>query len=155
MDGKRILDICKKCGARCCKTGSADLTKKEVDRIRGSMPDLKFVKLRNNHYWIETGNDGICKCLKKDNSCKIYNLRPNFCRCWPVFLKLKKNREEYWLANCALAKELGKKDIEKMKLICEKMPRDLFRNYWGSANLSKKAENELKKELENFKGKTI
>ena len=56
--------VCQRCGA-CCKILNTHRPVKMVDRL--------ILKLFNR-------GDGICRFLRDDNLCSIYEARPNICR---------------------------------------------------------------------------
>lgn len=57
--------------------------------------------------------DGVCKHLREDNLCAIYNQRPIFCNVdayYEKYLSDKINREEFYKMNYAACENLKKFD---------------------------------------------
>ncbi|MBS3156938.1 YkgJ family cysteine cluster protein [Candidatus Woesearchaeota archaeon] len=114
MDNKEMFKICKKCGAKCCKLGGADVTNQEREIILSAGHTDHFVKIDSDHYEMKS-KGSICPYLKEDNSCGIYHVRPIACRCFPIHPEFNNNKKEYLLALCPLGKVLPKELIDRMK----------------------------------------
>lgn len=73
--------------ANCCKTTPAIITKSDISRIAKHLNTSPKQFLRQ--YVIEDVNGDMmlnglpCRFLKEDNSCKIYDVRPEACKRYP------------------------------------------------------------------------
>jgi Fe-S-cluster containining protein len=148
MNEKEILKICKKCGAKCCKLGGADLGYSETRKINKGLKG-KLIKINSNHYWTGSFKNGACIYLKKNNSCKIHNNKPLVCSCWP--LHLSPNSKKIKIAKCPLTEKLSKKDIIKLTTLIKKCSPNYFRNYWKKSKLPKCSINKIKRNFKRFK----
>jgi Fe-S-cluster containining protein len=110
-----VREVCKKCGAACCKMGGTDFTRAEMQRVLNRGFHNYFVKIGRNHYELVC-KKGICPYLKKDNTCAINEIKPLACRSWPLYLKgAAKGKTRYFLLECPLATSLQGRDIRAMK----------------------------------------
>ena len=125
MDQEKLLNICRKCKATCCKLGGTDFTKKEMQRIVNAGHKIKFKKINENHYEFKTNKKAECLYLKND-ACTIYNERPSACRCWPVeYPDFEGKKKRFTLVYCPLTPYLSKEYIQQLKKIANKIPRKL------------------------------
>ena len=107
------LTVCQKCKALCCKLGGTNLTKEEVDKILSSGFENNFVLVKEGVYELKSKTDGSCPYLNLDFSCKIQEVKPLVCTCWPIFPEFENGKIEYVLINCPLVKNMDNKEIEK------------------------------------------
>jgi Fe-S-cluster containining protein len=141
MNSKKLLNTCINCGSICCKIlGGADFTKKEMQRIVKSGAPIKFNKVSDNHYEFQTNGKGQCAYLNEKGACGIYNVRPSGCRCWPVEYPDydKKGKPLFSICDCALVKNLSKKDIEKLKKIARNVTPEISNGCVKNTHLPKK-----------------
>ena len=115
MKKSEYLDICKKCKASCCKLGGTNLTKEEVDRVLVKGFENNFIEIKPGIYELKSNEDGVCPYLQEDFSCKIHDVKPLICTCWPIFPEFDKGKINHILINCPLVKKMPKEDIEKCK----------------------------------------
>lgn len=113
MKKDNFLDVCKKCNALCCKLGGTNLTKEEVDKILNAGFENHFFEIVPGIYELKSHDNGVCPYLDKDNSCKIQDVKPLICTCWPIFPEFENNKVKLVLVNCPLAKHHSKEDLEK------------------------------------------
>jgi Fe-S-cluster containining protein len=129
MSKLKILEICKKCKAHCCKLGDLTVTAKEMDKIlKAGFPD-HFIKVGKGRYDIKSEN-GRCPYLKKDYSCQIYEVRPKFCMIWPVNPEYSENGIGFTVIKCPLFPYLNGSDISKSKKIASEIPLDMIKEIW-------------------------
>lgn len=150
----QILKICQRCKAKCCKIGGPDFTKKEMKLIlKAGFKDC-FRKINKNHYELKS-KKGVCPYLAKDNSCSIHRLRPEMCKCWPVYIKYKGNKKEYFIAQCPLTPYLSKKEIEKMKKQASKINRKILETTFLDTKLPKSDLKLIEGRFNSFKFKRL
>ena len=82
-EGQRPEDICAECGSHCCKLGGVVATRNEVDAILAEGYPNYFIRLSDEVYGVEWGDDGHCPYLDQ-SKCSIYSVRPLGCRMFPV-----------------------------------------------------------------------
>lgn len=92
---------CSQCGACCCggeeyyiAVAEADLPR-ICDHLEIGMAWLKrrYVSpFSRSWYSIRMGNDGRCVFLEKDNSCRIYPVRPVQCQTYPFWPELMESK---------------------------------------------------------------
>ena len=121
------LDICKKCGASCCKGESPVVSEKKKKAILNSGHEDHFVKLENNLYRI--GSGGKCPYLNDDFSCDIQEVKPETCKLWPVVPEYDREREKVFImvANCKLREELSEDEVEKAKQKAKDIPLEIIK----------------------------
>jgi len=124
MKSDNFLEICKKCGALCCKVGGPNFTEKEMKRVLDKGFENHFFKVREGIYELKT-RKGFCPYLNSDNSCKIQEVKPILCICHPVFPSFS-GKKKYTLINCPLAKIMDKKQIKVCKLEADKVSDELI-----------------------------
>ena len=115
MKKSEYLHVCQKCQALCCKLGGTNLTKEEVDRILNKGFENHFIKIKEEIYELKSNNDGTCPYLNKDFSCKIQEVKPMICTCWPIFPEFEDGKINHVQINCPLTKNMKKEEIEKCK----------------------------------------
>jgi Fe-S-cluster containining protein len=115
MKKSEYLDICQKCKASCCKLGGTNLTKEEANRILNKGFENNFIEVRPGIYELKADENGICPYLEEDHSCKIHDVKPLICTCWPVFPEFDNGKIDHVLINCPLAKKMKEEDIEKCR----------------------------------------
>jgi Fe-S-cluster containining protein len=110
-----VRDVCKKCGAACCKMGGTDFTRAEMERVLSRGFHDYFVKIGRNHYELVC-RKGICPYLQKDNTCAINEIKPLACRSWPLYLSgASRGKTRYFMLKCPLATMLKSGEILTMK----------------------------------------
>jgi Fe-S-cluster containining protein len=115
MKKSEYLDICRKCKGLCCKLGGTNLTKKEVDRVLNKGHDNHFIEVKSGIFELKSNDDGVCPYLMEDFSCKIHDVKPLICTCWPIFPEFDKGEINHVLINCPLTKKMKKDEIEKCR----------------------------------------
>jgi Fe-S-cluster containining protein len=117
MKKSEYLNVCQKCKASCCKLGGTNLTKKEVDRILDKGHKNHFIVVKEGVYELKSKKNGVCPYLKEDFSCKIHDVKPLICTCWPIFPEYDEKRKKinHELINCPLTKKMKKEEIFKCK----------------------------------------
>lgn len=117
-----LVDICKRCGAQCCKLGGAIATENEYRAIvETGNPDY-FEKVTDGVYqmkWIEP--EGRCPYLK-DDLCSIYSVRPLGCRMFPV-VHVQGIGPHY--VRCELSYQLTPATIVERALLLASRPEDV------------------------------
>lgn len=142
MKLEEIKEICLKCGAKCCNLEGPIVLKKEKDKIlKGGFEDLFIPK--GNHFEVKN-NNGQC-CFLKNNLCLIQEVKPLMCLMWPVFPIFKGNERKFVVLECPLTKHLSKTEIQKLKKLAGKLPREV-----AIAGIEE-LKNEIRKILEEFK----
>jgi Fe-S-cluster containining protein len=129
MPKLRIIEICKKCKAHCCKLGDLTVTDKEMDRILKAGFPNHFIRISKGRYDIKSKN-GRCPYLKKDYSCQIYKVRPKFCMIWPINPEYRENKIEFNVIKCPLFPYLSETDINNAKNIALQIPLDMIKEIW-------------------------
>ena len=124
---KDIWNICKKCGARCCKFGGVIYTKKEKERVLKA--GFKDYFGSYHEFYGTRSKNGNCPYLK-GYACSIHKVRPTFCRIWPVFPKIVNGKKEYFICSCPLAPYLTKEDIKKAIKLANKLPNKIYELSW-------------------------
>jgi Fe-S-cluster containining protein len=115
MKKSEYLDICQKCKASCCKLGGTNLTKEEVDRVLNKGFENNFVEVKPGIYELKADENGVCPYLEEDHSCKIHDVKPLICTCWPIFPEYDRGKINHELINCPLAKQMSEEEIEKCR----------------------------------------
>lgn len=110
----QFLEVCRRCGSKCCKMGGPTLTKKERDTILKAGHKDKFFPVAKGYYEIRC-KKGLCAYLRKDDSCSIQRVKPLLCRCWPIFPEHVGRRRHFIMYQCPLAKILTKEQIDNCK----------------------------------------
>ncbi|RLE38992.1 hypothetical protein DRJ17_02250 [Candidatus Woesearchaeota archaeon] len=84
MTPEEVLEICRKCGARCCRYVSYEMDEPENKR---DFDDFRwFVMHKNVNIYYDTDGDWVlefltpCENLTADLKCKIHENRPMMCR---------------------------------------------------------------------------
>lgn len=110
--------------ANCCKTSPPIVTRKDAKRIAKSLgiPPKTFIR----HYLIEDYDGSLmmngvpCTFLQGDNTCKIYEVRPEACRRYPHTDELQfKNRPKLNALNtvvCPAAESIVRRLMQTMPL---------------------------------------
>lgn len=155
MRNNTSLNVCKNCGAICCKTvGGPNVTKKEMQKVMNAgHPDF-FVKHSDNHYEIKSKN-GTCLYLRKDNLCSIHDVRPLVCRWWPVDYAYRNGRVEIFLAECPLTKYVSEKFIQHMKKQIKQLPKETILEFYGNTYLNDSEVKLIKENQARFKRKKL
>ena len=115
MKKSEFLNICQECKATCCKLGGTNLTKEEVDRVLKKGFENHFFEVKPGVFELKCKEDGVCPYLQEDYSCKIHEVKPLICTCWPIFPEYKDGKIKHELINCPLTKTMKKEDIDKCK----------------------------------------
>ncbi|MFH0712054.1 MAG: YkgJ family cysteine cluster protein [archaeon] len=147
MKANKFLEICKKCGALCCRVGGSTYTEEEKNRVLKAGYEDYFVEVETGFYETKCKN-GRCPYLKENNSCEIQEVKPIVCVSYPIFPNFK-GKEGYTLIECPLAKIMSKKEISKCKRDADKVSKklmDVVLNYETIKN-----ENERELAMKNFK----
>lgn len=76
--------VCSTCG-NCCRLRFIELTLKNVERIQAKGHKNFYDEIKNE--FVMKRNNGKCIFLNQDNSCSIYEIRPEVCRDFPFFKK--------------------------------------------------------------------
>jgi Fe-S-cluster containining protein len=149
-----IKRACKKCNASCCRLGGSEFSEREMKKALKINPEYKnlFIKVGDDHYEAKTKN-GNCLFLDKNNSCIIHNAKPLLCKCWPIYVDIKKNKKEYFLVACPLTKYLTKKQIQSMEKQAQKVSIDHINCF--NTTLTQRELKLLRKRLKKFKKKRI
>ncbi|MDD5254072.1 MAG: hypothetical protein PHG05_03120 [Candidatus Nanoarchaeia archaeon] len=120
-----LIDYCIPCKARCCKTGkligSPILSNKEAGRIGKN--NLKKVKFPKGEYWVikEQQSTNRCFFLNKQNKCKLQNLKPLDCLCYPIKAVYEKDLIRFITdSDCPASSFLNKEFIRESKKIAIK-----------------------------------
>ena len=150
MKDSDILKICVECKAKCCKLGGSNFTTKERNAILNAGYEDHTAKISRNH-WEFKSKKGVCPYLKKDNSCKIHEVRPLACRCFPVHPEIEEKTKKYYLAQCPLGKVLHKKDVNKMLQDATKYPNNIIKERFEKTNITNEDFELIKKRLKKFK----
>ena len=128
MTSKEVIKrICKKCGARCCKFGGVFYTEKEKSRILKAGFKDYFIPFKG--FFATKPNKGNCPYLK-GISCSIHEVRPTFCRIWPVFPKIINKKKKYYIFSCPLAKHIDGIFIKKAIKLANKLPNKIYEICW-------------------------
>ncbi|MDG1260365.1 MAG: YkgJ family cysteine cluster protein [Flavobacteriales bacterium] len=77
---------CLECG-NCCKTTSPIFRDRDIDRLAKHFR-IKSAKLVEDHLHLDRDGDYVlnsspCTFLNEDNTCSVYDVRPNACREYP------------------------------------------------------------------------
>jgi len=154
MKTNTALEVCQKCKAACCKLGGGDFSKSEMQKVlKAGYPNF-FSKINNNHYELKS-KKGVCPYLAKDNSCNIHKVRPLMCKCWPVYLKFKDNKKQFFLIKCPLTPIFSKQDIKLMKKQANRIPKDIITTSLSNSKLPKSDIELIEKRLKKFKRKLL
>lgn len=151
MKSNEILQVCQKCKAKCCRMGGADFTKSEMQKVlKAGCPDF-FVKIKEN--WYELRNKRlICPYLSEDNSCSIPEFRPLPCRFWPIDVEYENNNRKYFLVECPLTFLLSRQDIQIMKKLASRIPKEIVDDYcFSKSKLPKSEIKQINKRFKKFK----
>jgi len=151
---KSQADICKNCKAFCCKLGGGDFTEKEMLKVLKAGYKNYFSKIGENHYELKS-KKGICPYLKKDYSCRIYKVRPIMCKCWPVFINVKKNKKEHIIVQCPLTSALTKEQIKAMKKQANKIDTSMISGIYVNSNLPNSDLKLIEKRYDSFKKRKL
>jgi len=146
------LKICGECGAHCCKYGGTTATKEEVDKIVHAGFKNNFLKISDNAYITEWGEDGICPYLN-DKVCSIHKIRPLLCRCFPLFKA--ENNNALFIQHCPLSGYLTKKEIEESKELLKIVPAELINASNEYNKRDKRFEEVLLKRFKRYKVERI
>lgn len=113
---KRVGNECKHCGW-CCKMNKAQVTQLEIARIR------KFLGMDQSEFekkYVERQPGGFyfhapCPFLDENNHCKIYPVRPDVCKVFPIsFYSLT-------IGNCHIGNYLSSLNEEWASAMAEKL----------------------------------
>jgi Fe-S-cluster containining protein len=118
-----LKDVCLECGSHCCKLGGVVATQNEVDAITERGFPNYFIRLSDEVYGIEWGEDGTCAYLE-DGRCTIYPVRPLGCRMFPV---VQTRSNDIILIECKLAEQLTEEDLETRKRVLKQRPIHIIR----------------------------
>ncbi|MEM4182157.1 MAG: YkgJ family cysteine cluster protein [Candidatus Pacearchaeota archaeon] len=80
MKKDKVLEVCQKCNAACCKMGGPDFTKSEMQKVLKAEHQNFFIKINSNYYELKS-KKGVCPYLSKENSCLIHKEKPLMCKC--------------------------------------------------------------------------
>lgn len=126
MEKLSLLGYCIPCKAKCCMEGkligSPILSKDEVLKIKkiykGSIEEV-VTPLKKKYYIIkEKKGTNICYFLIDEYKCKIQNLKPLDCLCYPIKAVYDKESIKFVIdTNCPASKHLNKRFIEDAKII--------------------------------------
>jgi Fe-S-cluster containining protein len=118
-----LEDVCLQCGGHCCKLGGVVATQNEVDAITQRGFPIRFIRLSDELYGIEWGEDGTCVYLE-DRRCTIYSVRPLGCRMFPV---VQTRSYDIILIECKLGEQLSEDELEKRKKVLQQRPLHVIR----------------------------
>lgn len=122
-EGQRPEDICAECGSHCCKLGGVVATRNEVDAILAEGYPNYFIRLSDEVYGVEWGDDGHCPYLDQ-SKCSIYSVRPLGCRMFPV---VQTQRGNIVLVQCPLGSQLSDQEISRRKRLLIDRPEYILR----------------------------
>lgn len=114
---------CQDCG-KCCLETEMPLSERDIERIiEDSLHDLRqedFVVKKNEDYYQLKNINGHCFFLdNQSNICKIYAIRPQGCRFYPIIYDYDKNKCVFD-EECPRTEFFQVNEIE-FKLICNKI----------------------------------
>jgi len=131
------LDVCTKCKALCCNLVLPPVTEEERNMVlEAGFPDY-FTKVDINIYAIKPGDKGQCPYLKDDYSCEIHQIKPIFCKIWPVIPRDKDNKRGGIIIKCPLYPLLSKDELEKAKKEGENVPLACIHHLWNISEETK------------------
>lgn len=151
---KKFKEICKKCGAKCCKAGGPTFDKKGMNSILKRGYEDHFIEVKKGFYELKT-KQGICPYLKKDNSCVIQKIKPLPCLCWPVYARFRKGKKEYIILDCPLTKHLSDKQIKKCRKEASKISDKIIKVSWDMSTLPRSQRKSTLKKLKQFKRRIL
>ena len=122
MSRRSNREICAECGGFCCSFGGATATREEYQEILKSGYEDHFVKMSDNCYITEWGENGICP-YQEGSSCTIYDVRPLTCRKFPI---VSFNKYDHFIAHCALTEQLSEEEIAELIEMSLQIPDELM-----------------------------
>ena len=119
-----LHEFCKGCKSKCCKhvggIGSPILDKKERDLCENRLKDStkKVITPNGKIYYLIKEINQNCIFLKDNGDCKIQDVKPLDCLCYPIKAIYSKDKIIFVVdANCPAQKKLDKNFIKKAKEI--------------------------------------
>ena len=79
---KKNSFVCAQCG-NCCRLRFIELNKEDIERIKSAGHKDFYDKIKNE--FMLKRNKGRCVFLNNNDSCSIYEIRPQVCRDFPFF----------------------------------------------------------------------
>jgi len=127
------LEICTKCGSKCCKSTPPALTSKDIEQIMNVVKNKDWITKKSDAFVIaKKQSSDDCYFLDETGKCAIYNQRPLDCRLFPLFVKIRAlNEEQYELEwriwYCPLTNNVGAETLfeEAKKLVLEIIKSDI------------------------------
>ncbi len=144
----KFLNLCNECNAFCCRQRLPPISTNEKKRILDAGYENNFLHLKDDIYTIIPSNKGCCPYLKSDNSCKIQDVKPTFCRIWPIVPRIRNDKRAYLIIKCPIFCLLSKEDIEKSKKEAEKIPEETIIQLWDISD-------DLKEKYKKFEYRII
>ncbi len=138
---------CSECDALCCRKYSVCLNGRDIMRIFNNTNNFEWIditeaknvdpeiahsfsvyndgKIEDYILILRMTDDENCTFLKKNNHCKIYELRPMICRIYPFNQKISGRLEYKENFRCPMRWELNEKDSEKLIKDIEKNKQEV------------------------------
>jgi Fe-S-cluster containining protein len=136
--------------------GGPTLSLGERARILKTKVKDYFIEIGDGVYEVETNGNGICPYLAKDKSCSIQKVKPLGCICWPILPELKNDKINCIIMHCPLTPYIPKRDIEKYKKECKKMPKKVIKAMWDVSTVTDSKELKIiERKLKKFSTKKL
>ncbi len=126
MNELSLLKFCRPCNAKCCKTGkligspiiSIEESKKLSDEEKTHLRTV--ISPTKKEYFVikKQTNSNKCFFLSEDNTCRIQNVKPMDCLCYPIKAIILNNKIDFIVdPDCPASPHLSKEFITKAKQI--------------------------------------
>jgi len=149
---EEAFEICKECGAACCKTGGPDFTEAEMKRVLDAGHPDHFRKIGEDQYELASV-EGVCPYLS-GSMCSIHPVRNNRCRSWPVDVDFEGDAQKFSLIGCKLAEVMSAEDIRQGRELAMTIPKTICSSL-ANSKLSPKDIAIICERLDKFPKKAI